>query len=227
MMLDIADIADLADPLLNEGQETLSGVILAGGKSRRIGGAHIAMLPFSNEKLIHRQIRHMKKLCAEIIVVTNEPRTFLPIVDSDIRIITDFYHDKGPLGGMHAAFSLAAYSDVWLVGCDMPYVSYEAARLLLEKKRDSGCDAALPFIKERLHPWHGIYDRRCVEIIPSLIDRNQSRVDPFLHAIRYEGIVQSSFESSGIDASFVTRMSTQEEYERTLFTIATSGKGCS
>src|SRR5690242_19745844 len=109
---------DIADSSFSEEQIKLTGVILAGGKNGRMGGSHKALLPFRNEKLVHRQIRILKEICKEIIVVTNEPRTFLPIIDSGVRIITDFYENKGPLGGMHAALSLASHTNVWMVGCD-------------------------------------------------------------------------------------------------------------
>lgn len=115
------DMLYKSNPLSNEEKTMLTGVILAGGKSRRMGGAHKALLPFHNEMLIHRQIRHLKQLCAEIILVTNEPQAFTSLIDNSIRIITDIYPDTGPLGGMHATFSLsqAKYHDIWLVGCDM------------------------------------------------------------------------------------------------------------
>ncbi|MCZ8515254.1 molybdenum cofactor guanylyltransferase [Paenibacillus filicis] len=120
---------DIANRLLNEEKVSLSGVILAGGKNRRMGGSHKALLPFHQEKLVHRQIRRLKQVCTEIILVTNDPKTFLPLVDSDVRIITDYYSGKGPLGGMHAGLSLANHVNVWLIGCDMPFISPQAAKL--------------------------------------------------------------------------------------------------
>lgn len=58
----------------------LTGAILAGGQSRRMGGRHKGLLPFVNESIVERQIRTMKQLCAEVILVTNDPRSYLPIL---------------------------------------------------------------------------------------------------------------------------------------------------
>ena len=51
----------------------LTGVILAGGQNKRMDGQNKALLSFSNERLIERQIRIMQESCEEIIVVTNDP----------------------------------------------------------------------------------------------------------------------------------------------------------
>lgn len=168
------------DRLPHDERTCLSGVILAGGRSRRMGGVHKALLPFREEKMIHRQLRELKKVCSEIILVTNEPRTFLPLVNNEIRIITDFYPDKGPLGGIHAALSLSSCSNVWIVACDMPFVSPEAAQTLLAVKSERGVEAAVPYFNERMYPFHGVYDKSSVERIPFLFSRGQFRVAGFL-----------------------------------------------
>lgn len=194
----------------------LSGVILAGGKNRRMNGFHKALLEFQSEKLIHRQIRMMSQICPEIILVTNEPKLFLPLVDIGVRIITDFYPDKGPLGGMHAAFSLANYSDIWLAGCDMPFISPLAAQMLLDMKREMGCDAVIPYIDNRLHPLHGIYDKTCVDAIPAMLNEGSYRVQSFLEHIRYERVGEPFFHNQGIPKRFVINMNTPEEYAKAL-----------
>ena len=121
----------------------LTGVILAGGANRRMKGESKALLPFGGQPLVVRQVDRMRILCDEVIVVTNDPRPYLPILDRSVRIITDFFAGHGPLGGMHAALSLAKHTSVWVVGCDMPFVSSKAAELLWNRKRD-GFEAVVP-----------------------------------------------------------------------------------
>lgn len=206
---------DVANPLPCEEKVNLSGVILAGGQSRRMG-APKALLTVHHEKLIERQVRILKQLCSEVILVTNEPKTYLPFVDSDVRIITDYFPGQGPLAGMHAGLSLAQYEDVWIVGCDMPYLSIQAATLMLGRKRERGSDAVIPSVEGRLHPLHGIYDKRCADQIASMLTRNQRRVNAFLDDIAYESINEWTFEQSGIAIRFVFNMNTPEEYDQML-----------
>ncbi|PWV98445.1 molybdenum cofactor guanylyltransferase [Paenibacillus cellulosilyticus] len=222
---------DVANPLPCEEKVSLSGVILAGGQSRRMGGSPKALLTVQHEKMVQRQMRILKQLCSEVILVTNEPKTYLPFVDSDVRIITDYYAGQGPLAGMHAGLSLARHEDVWIVGCDMPYLSTQAAMLMLGRKRERGSDAVVPSIEGKIHPLHGIYDKRCVDRISSMLNQDQRRVNAFLERIAFESIHEWTFERLGIDTRFVFNMNTPEQYEQLLSmekqTEEGSGVGCS
>lgn len=66
----------------------LTGIILAGGDHQRMEGENKALLPIYGELLIQRQIREMESICDEIIIVTNDPKPFLRVVDVSVRIIT-------------------------------------------------------------------------------------------------------------------------------------------
>lgn len=194
----------------------LTGVILAGGQSRRMGGHPKALLSYRSEKLVHRQIRLLRELCSEIIIVANEPRIFLPIVDKSVRIISDYYTGMGPLAGMHAALSLARHDRVWLVGSDMPFISAHAAELMLNRMREGNCHAVIPYLEERLHPLHGIYDKRLAPNIEAELSEGQLRVTDFLEKIIYERVGKESFRLGGIDTRFVLNVNTPEEYELSL-----------
>ena len=160
----------------------LSGVILAGGASRRMNGEMKALLPFDGKPLIVRQIDCMRQICDELIVVTNDPKPFLNMVDRSVRIITDFFIGQGPLGGMHAALSLAKHTSVWVVGCDMPFISSAAAHLLMQRKLD-GFEAVVPLVASELHPLHGIYDRACASRIPPLLQQGETSVSALLQRV--------------------------------------------
>ncbi|TXK76596.1 molybdenum cofactor guanylyltransferase [Paenibacillus sp. N3.4] len=156
----------------------LSGVILAGGENRRMRGELKALLPFGGKPLIARQIDIMREICDEIIVVTNEPKPYLSVVDRSVRIITDFYVGQGPLGGMHAALSLAKHASIWVVGCDMPFISSKAAQLLLQRKLD-GFEAVVPLVAGQMYPLHGIYDQACASHIGPLLQLGELEFQPY------------------------------------------------
>ncbi|WP_181592926.1 molybdenum cofactor guanylyltransferase [Paenibacillus sp. YN15] len=193
----------------------LTGAILAGGQNRRMGKEK-ALLPFSGELLIQRQIRTMSEVCEEIIVVTNQPTLFLPILDRSIRIITDYYPGKGPLSGMHAALTLSRNPEVWIVGCDMPFLSAGAATAMQELKAALKCDAVVPVIEGRSHPLHGIYSKGCADAISALLLSGESRVSEMLRMIYWQEAPEAHFAEKHIGLDFVTNMNTPEEYELAL-----------
>lgn len=194
----------------------ITGAILAGGQNRRMEGKMKALLPFAGELLIERQIAQMKTVCEEIIVVTNQPSLFLPVLDRSIRIITDYFPSKGPLSGMHAALSLARHPDVWIVGCDMPFISAQAAQALLELKLEVKCDAAVPVIDGRTHPLHGIYSKSCADAISALLLAGEYRVMEMLRMIYWQEATEAYFAERGIPSAFVTNVNNPEEYDTAL-----------
>lgn len=202
----------------------MTGVILAGGDNSRMEGQPKGLLPFGGERLIVRQLRLMQPVCNELIVVTNDPKPFLRLLDPEVRIITDFMANRGTLGGVHAGLSLAANRDVWIVGSHMPFVSAQAAKLLQGKKRE-GYRAVLPHIHGRAYPLHGVYDRSNAELAMLLLQGGESRLTSLLQDIGWGELNEKAFQDEGIDPSFVDCFHTQDHYENILRQQQKSGFG--
>lgn len=195
----------------------LTGVILTGGQRWNIGGIHEpSFLPFYSENLIQRQVRMMEKICDEIIIVTNKPKKFLAHFDSKVRIITEFFSGKGVLGEMHAAFTLSKWPYLWVVNYDMPFVSYQAAKLLLRQKRESNYDAVIPYVTGRTHHFHGIYNKNSVDTISKLLNEGHIREHELLQSISIETLDDANFQQAGISTRFTMRIRSLEEYEEAI-----------
>lgn len=194
----------------------ITGAILAGGENRRMEGKVKALLPFQGQLMIERQVARLREICDEIIVVTNQPSLFLPVLDRSVRIITDYFPSKGPLSGMHAALSLARNPDVWIVGCDMPFLSAEAAKELVEMKMSLKCDAVVPVIDGKTHPLHGVYSKGCADAVSALLLSGEYRVMEMLRMIYWHEAPESFFLERDIDLGFVTNVNNKLDYERAL-----------
>lgn len=189
----------------------LSGIILAGGESLRMGGENKSLLMLGSETLLLRQIRIMRELCNEIIIVTNTPRSFLRKVDESVRIITDYMPGKGPLSGMHAGLTLSGNQDAWVVGCDMPFLSSQAARLMLLKKK-KGIEAIIPWLQGSMYPLHAIYDRDCAAHIWTLMKNQETQLSSLGKALLWQEAIESEFSEAGIECDFTTAIKTQADY---------------
>ena len=142
----------------------ITGVILAGGLNRRMGGRLKALLPVQGQPLLLRQLKEMSSICKQIIVVTNEPEALQPhlssVSDIDVQCVTDHYVQKG---------SLKWYS-CRLLECIRAVIYGLLAvicLLFLPKPRrqwpilcqEANLDAVIPVMEGRVHPLHGIYSR--------------------------------------------------------------------
>jgi len=193
----------------------LTGLILAGGPESRLEGRLAAMLPYGGEPLILHQIKEMRTICEEVIVATPDPKPFLKVLDPGVRIITDYYVGKGPMGGMYAGFSLARYRHIWAVGSDMPFLSPRAAELLLERKRE-GFEAALPLIGGGIYPLHGVYDKSCAHHVQSLLEEGERSASSLLRSLYWADMTDTVFLENGVDPDFVRSFDTMDSYRDVL-----------
>ena len=201
----------------------VSAVILAGGKGRRMGGRNKALLEWGGETLLARQIRICATWADEIIVVSRDAEVeriasrFPPV-----RVVPDpaGYEGEGPLAGFAAGASCASGAFVWLVACDMPHISAEAASLLLQRLRESGAGApdaaphaALPKLEGRLQPLHGIYCRQAaLEAAKLLLRQGRRKMTDLLGHLSYVCLDADEFARCGIVQAFTADVDTPEDY---------------
>jgi molybdopterin-guanine dinucleotide biosynthesis protein A len=118
--------------------------------------------------------------------VTNEPEIFLPIVPNELRIITDFYKNRGPIGGIHAGLSLARKEEAWIVSWDMPLLSANAAAYTFTQN-----DAVIPVIERKSYPFHGVYHRERTLLQINKLPKHYTSVGKLIKKLRV-GIIDDS-----------------------------------
>ena len=124
----------------------VTGVILAGGASRRMG-SNKALLLHTSGRIIEGIYRTLAELFEEVIIVTNTPQLyqFLPC-----RKVADIYPGKGVLSGIHSGLSHGSNSAAFVVACDMPQLQGELIRHLTTLAQ--GVDLVLPRTAGGLEP---------------------------------------------------------------------------
>jgi molybdopterin-guanine dinucleotide biosynthesis protein A len=133
----------------------LTLAILAGGMSNRMGQTK-AIIPFQGEPLIQRVLDRLAGLADEVIVIAPILQEYLSL---DVRIVQDYLPGQGPLGGLYTALLSASNPAVAVVGCDMPFVSYDLLAHEKEILFDDNMDVVVPSTIKGLEPLHAIYRR--------------------------------------------------------------------
>ncbi len=191
-------------------------VILAGGRGQRMGGVNKALLPLGSEAFLERQLRVASQWTDEIIVVSNDTdlNSYIRQLKSYIRIIPDLYKGEGPLAGLHAGLAAATRSNVWLLGCDQPFIDPRAANLLLDYMEQGTYQASLPILEGRRQPLHALYRKETAETALSLLEKGERRLLALLNHISWCGIEEKQFTEQGISLKFVHDVDTPEQYDR-------------
>jgi FdhD protein len=198
----------IAVPEERERIRGVTGVILAGGRSLRMGSDK-ALLPYHGGRLIEAIHRRMAELFEEVVVVTGAPGRydFLPC-----RRVPDLFEGMGALGGIHSALAHSGTELVFVVACDMPAVSGELVRHLCAMAE--GADAVVPEGEKGLEPLHAVYRKSALPAIEKSLRDGERRVVSFFDRVTVRRV--SAGDVSRIDPAFdaFRNINTPEDYYR-------------
>jgi len=140
---------------VNVRRTVLTGVILAGGASRRMGEDK-AFLDWDGRPLIAAVAGRLREVCRRVVAVASgEAAAYQAHVDLVVR---DVFPDCGVVGGIHAGLA-AAGGPVAVVGCDMPFVNPEVLDRLASAL--PAADAAALRSGPHAEPLHAVYGAAC------------------------------------------------------------------
>jgi FdhD protein len=182
----------------------VTGVILAGGESRRMG-CDKSLLPIAGARFIEHIHRRLAGLFEEVIVVTNSPGLY---PDLPCRKVPDIYPVKGSLAGIHSGLCHARSGKIFVVACDMPHLSAETIRRLCREKE--GVDVVVPHSGRGIEPLHALYDRSCLPAIEAALDAGEKRIVSFFPRVCVRELPMAAF--AGCDPDSFRNINTPQEY---------------
>lgn len=136
----------------------ITGIILCGGKSSRMG-ENKSFLELNGENVIEVISKLIKKHFAKVIAITNEPKLYEFL---NIDLFEDIYKNKGPLGGIHSGLFHSMTEKNFIISCDMPLVKAELINYIIEH---SG-NAQITAVKADGHVQRlcALYKKDCLKI---------------------------------------------------------------
>jgi len=140
--------------VVKQGEEhevRVSGVILAGGRGRRMGGADKGWIELDGKPLVRRVLDRFAPQVDEVLISAN--RNLERYAALGARVIQDALpHFAGPLAGLHAASTAARFDLVATVPCDSPLLPLDLVARLAEALAKSNADVAVVRASGRIHP---------------------------------------------------------------------------
>lgn len=148
--------------------------ILAGGNSKRMGRDK-ATLPVGTKLLINRVYDEAKKVFKDIIVISNHHSSITGI---DAPIFKDILPVQSPIVGIVSALLYADTPYVFVLPCDVPFVSEQSIKYMMDKVH--GEDLIIPRSKGGYEPLYAIYGKSCIPYLFKLIAQNNLKVRDLL-----------------------------------------------
>jgi molybdopterin-guanine dinucleotide biosynthesis protein A len=157
-----------------------SAVVLAGGRSARLGQDKALLSLRDGRPLIAHVIARLAPLVVEVVVVATDGERLGPLA---ARVVPDAFPDGGALGGIYTGLAAAGQEHSLVVACDMPLLSLALLRHLLAQPRDF--DVLLPRLADgQVEPLHAVYSKACLEPIRRQLAAGRRRIVSFLGDVR-------------------------------------------
>ncbi|HEY31969.1 MAG TPA: molybdenum cofactor guanylyltransferase [Dehalococcoidia bacterium] len=148
-----------------------SAIVLAGGRSRRLGDNKV-MKTVGSKSLLEQVVSCVVSLSDEIVIVAAEERLVLPLTGyPNLRVVTDIYPGKGPLGGIYTGLKVSAAFRNLVVAADMPFLNKALLRYMLGLA--NGVDLVAPRIGDQVEPLHAVYTRSCLAQIEQMLSEGE------------------------------------------------------
>jgi molybdopterin-guanine dinucleotide biosynthesis protein A len=148
----------------------VTGVLLAGGKSRRMGEDK-RYLMVGEQTLLERGLGVLQLMFHEVLVVIAQDSAPL---DIDARVMRDLVPDCGSLGGIYTGLIQATTPYIFAVACDMPFLN-QAVITQFTNRRDTA-DIVMARLATRLHPMHALYGKGCLPAMEQMIVTRQLKI---------------------------------------------------
>jgi molybdopterin-guanine dinucleotide biosynthesis protein A len=199
-------------------QVKVSGIVLAGGMSRRLG-RNKALENVGGEPLILRVIGRLSQVTGQTVVVVNnaERAAMLPLPES-AKVAVDIYPDAGSLGGIFTGLTAADGEWGIVVACDMPFLNVALFKHMLSLRE--GFDAVVPVLEERPEPTHAVYSRRCLPYIERRLKANDLKIARFFDEVRVSYVPEAEVDRFDPDHLSFFNVNTQEDLDRALALVA-------
>jgi len=148
----------------------ITGIILAGGKSSRMG-TEKGMIPFKGKPFIGHIIDSMRPLVSNIIIVSDSQA----YDHLNLNRYEDLIKNTGPLAGLYTGLSHSTTEFNLVLSCDMPLVRTEMLKNLINPEYHA-YDIVQYQSQGEIIPLMAVYKKNCSSTCKKLIDQGERRL---------------------------------------------------
>ena len=170
----------------------MTSIILAGGKSSRLGQSK-ALQVVEGKSLIQWVVDRLAILSTEIIIATAHGEAIPCSSAVRIKTVADIYPGKGPLVGIYSGLIASSSSRAIVVGCDTPFLSVSLLEYMTQIC--STFDVVVPRIKKKVEPLCAVYSKSCLAPIQRLLEQNELGISELFSMVKVKYIEEDEMNS--------------------------------
>jgi molybdopterin-guanine dinucleotide biosynthesis protein A len=180
---------------------------MSGGESKRMGRDKATLL-LAGKPLITHVYETAKRVFADIMVVSSLHAASCGL---DARVVKDILPLTGSLTGIVSALLATDADYVFVLGCDMPFVTTESIKHTIASPR--GEDVIIPKTESGVQPMHALYSRSCISPLLAGLGRGHMKIARLLAMLTVRVLPPDPLFFNG-EVSVFTNINTEEELRR-------------
>ena len=185
----------------------ITGVILVGGKSRRMGKDK-AFLKVEGIPFFERILNVLRESFNQIVLVGDREERFS---DYGLPVFSDIYPGSS-LGGLYTGLYNAKTEYVFVSSCDLPFPNREIIRYLCLLK--DGYDAVVPSTIYGYEPLFALYSKSCIEPIRMQLNSDECCAYAYYPGISVRYILPKELTTFDLSGRAFMNINTPEEFAK-------------
>jgi molybdopterin-guanine dinucleotide biosynthesis protein A len=189
----------------------ITGLILAGGRARRMGGEDKGLLVLAGTSLVERCIATLSPHVQQMFISAN--RHIAEYAQFGFPVLEDKNTDyAGPLAGLQRALEMSPEKPVFVLPCDAPLLSESHVLQLLQRLenayQENNFSAAIPHDGTRLQPLFGLFAPATLTSLNQYLGNGQRKVETWVTSLSHVVV-----DCSDLAEAFVN-INTEEDLKR-------------
>jgi len=186
----------------------ISGIILAGGKSQRMGEDK-AFIQIGEKPIIETIIDLFQKVFKETLIITNRKDSYLYL---KVGVYEDIFPEQGALGGLYTGLFQSHSFNSFVAACDMPFLNEGVINFVCQQA--DSYDVVVPRTEDGFQPLHALYSKRCLGPIEALLREEKTRIVDLYPRVRVRVVDFREFLSVDPEMQSFVNINTPEELNR-------------
>jgi molybdopterin-guanine dinucleotide biosynthesis protein A len=170
----------------------VTGVVLAGGLGRRMGGVDKGLRVLRGKPMVEWAIERFAPQVGELLINANQNIDAYAAFGH--RVIPDAIAGfAGPLAGLHRGLSEARYDLVATVPCDSPFLPLDLVSRLLAGVEQERAELAVARTGDQPHPVFSLCRKTVLDNLTAFLENGGRKIDAWYSALR---VVEVPFDDN-------------------------------
>ncbi len=186
--------------------QEITGVILVGGKSRRMGRDK-ALMKVGGKTLFERVLEVFQYNFCQILLAGDRGERF---AEYGLPIHADIYPGSS-MGGLYTGLSKATTDAVFVASCDLPFASSALMKHLCALA--GSCDAVVPKTEHGCEPLFAVYAKSCLEPMQAMLEDGSYSILDLYPKIDVRFVDEEELRTADAAENVFLNLNTPAEYQ--------------